>query len=153
MRGVVHRRQAGPVVGPAVHVLLVAAAQELDAAQLALVVQLLDEQVFAAVDDGFHHHVDLAARPLGLDELLALLDGGGHRHGAGDVLAGLEGGEALGGVVGDRRVDVDGVDVGVVEQLVVVGVADLDAEAVAALVQPLVRRRQMAYISALGWFW
>ena len=137
MRGVVHRRQARPVVGPAVHVLLVRAAQELDPSQLALVVQFLDEEVLAAVDDGFHHHEDLAARPLGLDEPLAVFDAGGHRHGAGDVLAGLEGGEALGGVVGDRRVDVNGVDVGVGEELVVVGVADFDAETVAALLQPL----------------
>ena len=36
--GVVHGRQAGPVIGPAVHVLLMAAAQELNPAQLALVV-------------------------------------------------------------------------------------------------------------------
>ena len=64
--GVPHRRQARPVIGPAVHVLLVAAAQELEPAQLALVVQLLDEQVLAAVDDRLHHHVDLAAVALGL---------------------------------------------------------------------------------------
>ena len=61
VRGVPHRRQARPVIGPAVHVLLVAPAQELEPAQLALVVQLLDEQVLAAVDDRLHHHVDLAA--------------------------------------------------------------------------------------------
>ena len=36
VRGVVHRRQTGPVVGPAVHVLLMARLQELDLAQLAL---------------------------------------------------------------------------------------------------------------------
>ena len=88
--GVLHRRQARPVVGPAVHVLLVAAAQELEPAQLALVVQLLDEEVLAAVDDRLHHHVDLAAGALGLDDLAALVDGRGHRHGAGDVLAGLQ---------------------------------------------------------------
>src|SRR5581483_2811048 len=58
--GVVHRRQAGPVVGPAVHVLLMAAAQELNAAQFALVVQVLGEKVLAGIDDGLHHHVDLA---------------------------------------------------------------------------------------------
>src|SRR5262249_22736963 len=128
--GVVHGRQAGPVVGPAVHVLLVAAAQGLDPAQLALVVQLLDEEVLPAVDDRLHHHVDLAGLAPGLDELLALLDGGGHRHGAGDVLAGPQRGQALRGVVGDGRVDVDGVDSRVPEQLVEVGVAGLDAEAV-----------------------
>ena len=115
--GVVHRRKAFPVAGPAVHVLLVAAAQELDPAELALVVQLLDEQVLAAVDDGLHHHVDLAALSLRLDDLTALVDRGGHRHRAGHVLAGSERGDRLRGVIGDRRVDVDGVDVRVGEQL------------------------------------
>jgi hypothetical protein len=36
---------------------------------------------------------------------------GGHRHGAGDVLAGLQGLDAHPAVVGDGRIDVDGVDV------------------------------------------
>src|SRR5262249_28203624 len=55
----------------------------------------------------------------------------------GDVLAGLQRREALRGVVGDGRVDVDGVDVGIFQQVVEAGVADLDAEAVAALVEGL----------------
>ena len=38
VRGIPHRRQAGPVVGPAVHVLLVARLQELELAQFAFVV-------------------------------------------------------------------------------------------------------------------
>ncbi len=133
--GVVHGRQAGPVIGPAVHVLLMAAAQELDASQFALVVEFLHKQVFPAVNDGLHHHVDLAGGPLRLDQLFALLDGGGHGHGAGDVFAGLERRQALGGVVGDGRVDVHGVDRGVLEHVFVAGVASLDAETVAALVQ------------------
>ena len=82
-------------------------------AQLAVVVQLLDEQVFPAVDDGLHHHVDLAARALGFDDLAALVDRGAHRHGAGHVLAGLERLDRHPGVVGDGRVDVDRIDVGV----------------------------------------
>ena len=57
VRRVLHRRQAGPVVRPAVHVLLVARLQELDLAELALVVQLLDEQELAGVDDRLRHHV------------------------------------------------------------------------------------------------
>ena len=71
-----------------------AAAEELDPAELALVVQLLDEQVLAAVDDGLHHHVDLARGPLrprrsGRHSSI----GRGHRHRAGDVLARLERGD------------------------------------------------------------
>ena len=38
MRGVLHRRQAGPVIRPAVHVLLMARLDELELAQFALVV-------------------------------------------------------------------------------------------------------------------
>ena len=57
MRGVVHRRQTRPVIRPTVHVLLMARLQELDFAQLALLVHLLDEQKFAGIDDGFGHHV------------------------------------------------------------------------------------------------
>src|SRR5262249_36328632 len=104
VRGVVHGRQTRPVVGPAVHVLLMAATQELDAAQLALVVQLLGEEVLPAVNDGLHHHVDFAGLALRLDDLPAFVDGRRHRHGAGDVLARLEGGEALRGVVGNGGV-------------------------------------------------
>ena len=111
MRGVPHGRQPGPVVGPAVHVLLMAAAKELEPAQLALVVQILDEEVFTTVDDGLHHHVDLAAIALGRDDPPALVDRRPHRHGAGDVLAGLEGLDGHPGVIGNRRIDVNGVDV------------------------------------------
>ena len=125
----------GPVIGPAVHVLLVASAQELQPAQLALVIELLDEQVFAAVDDRFHHHVDLAALALGFDDLLAFVDGRSHRHGAGDVLSGVQGFDRHPGVVRDRRVDVDGVDVWVFEKIAVVGVAGLDSVALAAFVE------------------
>ena len=89
MRRVVHRRQTRPVIGPTVHVLLMTTAQKLNPAQLALVVQLLDEQVLPAVDDRLHHHVNLAALPLGLDELLALLDRRCHRNRTGDMLAGV----------------------------------------------------------------
>src|SRR5262249_2969897 len=53
------------------------------------------------------------------------------------VLAGLEGGQGLWGVVGDGRVDVDGIDGRVLQQLVVVGVAGLDAELVPDLVEAL----------------
>ena len=66
------------------------------------------------------------------DDLPALVHRRRHRHRAGDVLAGLQRGDRLRRVVGDRAVDVDGVDVRVLEQLVVVGVARLDAELVAA---------------------
>src|SRR5262249_28955849 len=52
-----------------------------------------------------------------------------------DVLAGPQRGDRLRGVVGDRRVDVDGVDVGVFEEVVDAGVAAPYAELVAAPVE------------------
>ena len=64
-------------------------------------------------------------------DLLAVGDAGGHRHGAGHVLAGLERGDAHPGVVRDGRVDVDDVDLRVLEQLLEIRVALLDAEVVA----------------------
>ena len=79
----------------------------------------------------------LAAGALGLDDRPALVDRGGHRHGAGHVLAGLEPGQALAGVVGDGRVDVDGVDLGIGQHVVELRVALGDAERVAQLVELL----------------
>ena len=135
--GVVHRRQARPVIRPAVHVLLVRGLQELNPAEVAVLVELLHEQELARVHDGLHHHVLLAARDLRLNDALAVLDAGRHRHRAGDVLAGLQRLNGLLGVERNRRVDVDRVDVRVLQQLGVIGVALLDPEGVADGVQLL----------------
>src|SRR5262249_44385609 len=61
----------------------------------------------------------------------AILDGGGHRHGAGDMFAGLERCDRLPGVVGNRRVDMDGVYFWVLEKLLKVGVPFFHAESIA----------------------
>src|SRR5262249_52363864 len=82
---------------------------------------------------------DFAGFALGLDDLPAFLDAGAHRHGAGDVLSGPERRDALRGVVRDRRVDMDRIDVGVLKQFVEVGVALLDSPAISALVEVLLR--------------
>jgi hypothetical protein len=50
-----------------------------------------------------------------LDDLFAVGDRGRHRHGAGDVLASLEGLDRLRGVIGDRGVDVHRVDFRIAE--------------------------------------
>src|SRR5258708_37129811 len=89
VRGIVHGRQARPVVRPTVHVLLMAAAEKLNPAEFALVIQFFDEEIFAAIDDRLHHHVNLARSSLGLDQLFAFFNGCGHWHRAGDVLARL----------------------------------------------------------------
>ena len=96
-----------------------------------------DEQIFAAVDHGLHHHVDLAALALQLDDLAAFIDRRRRRDRAGDVLAGLQRGDRLRRMIGNRRVDVDGIDVRIGEERVVVGVARLDAEPIAARVELL----------------
>ena len=119
--------------------------------ELALVVQLLHEQVLAAVDDRLHHHVDLAALALRLDDLPALVDGRRHRHGARDVLAGLERRDRLRRVVGDRRVDVHRVDVRVAQQLLVARCSASRCRTGRRTASSSAwSRRQMAYISAFG---
>ena len=123
VRGVIHRREAGPVAGPAFHVLLVRGLEELQAAQFAVVVELLHVEELAGVDHRLHHHVAQARRLHQLHDLFAFGDRGRHRDRTGHVLAGLEGGDGLATVIGDRRVDVDRVDVGVLEHRVEVRVA------------------------------
>jgi hypothetical protein len=89
--GVPHRGQAGPVIGPAVHVLLVARLEELELAEGALVVEFLHVQELPGVHHGLHHHVLQPGLLLEFDDLLAVGEiGRGHGHGAGDVLAGLQ---------------------------------------------------------------
>src|SRR5580704_4432833 len=73
MRRIPHRRQAGPIARPTFHILLVRAAEKLDPTQFSFVVHLLDEKIFAAVNDGLHHHVDLADLALKLDDLPAFV--------------------------------------------------------------------------------
>ena len=109
--------------------------EELELAEFALVVEFLHEQEFAGIDHGFHHHVFQSGGLREVDDLLALLHAGRHRHGAGDVLARLQRLDRLPAVIGDRRVDVDGVDLRIGEQVVVGGVAFFDAELVADFVE------------------
>ena len=131
VRGVVHGREAGPVAGPAFHVLLVRGLQELQAAERAVVIELLHVEELAGIDHRLHHHIAQARGLHQLHDLLAFGDRGRHRDRAGHVLAGLEGGDGLAAVVGDRGVDVDGVDFRVLEQRVEVRVALRDLVAVA----------------------
>ncbi len=133
MGGVVHGDHAFPVFGPAVHVLRVTGGEVLDLAQFAIVVEFLDVEKFATVDDGLGHHVLEAGFLDDLAEFLAFLDGGGHGHGAHDVLARPESLDGLRGVVGDGGVDVDGIYLGILEELVVVHIAFLDVELVGDL--------------------
>ena len=101
VRGVVHGRESGPVAGPTVHVLLVGGFEELEFAEFAVIVELFHKEELASVNDSFHHHVLEAGGGAELDDCFTVLDGGRHGDGAGDVLASLEGGDGLLGVIGN----------------------------------------------------
>ena len=101
VRGVVHGRESGPVAGPTVHVLLVGGFEELEFAEFAVIVELFHKEELASVNDSFHHHVLEAGGGAEFDDCFTVLDGGRHGDGAGDVLASLEGGDGLLGVIGN----------------------------------------------------
>ncbi len=128
--GVVHRDHLLPVTRPTVHVLRVARGEVLQFAQLAFVVHFLDEQKLATVDNRLGHHVFQPGFIDGFAKLLAFLDGRGHRHGAHHMLARAQGFERLRRVIGDGGVDVHGINLRILQQLIVIGVALLDIELV-----------------------
>ena len=119
-----------PVTWPAVHVLRMTRCEVLQLAEFALVVELLDEQKFAAVNDRLGHHVLEAGFVDGFAKLLALGDRRCHRHGAHDVLAGAQGFDGLRCVIGNRRVDVNGINLRIGQQFFVIRVAFRDTELV-----------------------
>jgi hypothetical protein len=137
VRGVPHGRQAGPVVGPAIHVLLMRRLEELHLAQHSLFVEFADVEELPGVHDRLHHHVLQPGLLHQLHDLLAVLDAGRHGHRTGDVLARLERGDGHPAVVGDGRVDVDGINVGILEDVGKLLVADRDIEGVPDGVQLL----------------
>ena len=95
MRRIPHRRQAGPIIRPTVHVLLMAGLEKLDFAQLPLFVEFLDVKKLTGIDHCLHHHVSLFRPPDEIHDFPAVRNAGGHGHGAGDVFAGLERGDGL----------------------------------------------------------
>ena len=135
MGGVVHGWETGPVSGPAVHVLLVGGFEKLEFAEFALVIEFLHEEEFTRVDHGFHHHVFEPGGGTEFDDRFAVLDGSGHGHGAGHVFSGFERGDGVFGVIRDCGVEVDGIDVGIGEDLLESGVALFDAVFIADFVE------------------
>ena len=136
---IVHRDHVFPVVGPTFHVLRMRGLHVLDLAELALVIELLDEKVFPAVHDRFGHHVlqsGFADQP---DDLPGLVKVRRHRHRAHDVLARLQRCDCLGSMIGNRAVDVDEINVRIGQNLAKIGVASGDAEPIADFVQPALR--------------
>ena len=85
--------------------------------ELAALMQIGGGEVLAGVGRGLHHHVDAVGSTLGVDDRGDVVERGGHRHGAGAVLARPEHGEAVLGVEADRGGDVHGVPVVVGEEI------------------------------------
>ena len=133
--GVVHGREAGPVSGPAVHVLLVRGFQELKFTEFALIVELLHKEEFTGVDDSFHHHIFQTGRCTEIDDGFAVLDRGGHGDGASDVFASLQSRDCLLGVVRDGGVDMNCINLGIGEEFLVACVALFDAIFVSNLIE------------------
>jgi len=94
-------REAGPVVRPAIHVLLMRGLDELQLAEFTGVEQLLHVEILAGVDHGLGHHVLKAGLLHEIDDLLALGEIGRHGHRAAHMLASLERGDGLPAVIGD----------------------------------------------------
>ena len=133
--GVVHGREAGPVSGPAVHVLLVGSFEKLEFAEFTFVVEFLHEEEFPGVNHGFHHHVFETGGLGEFDNCLTIFDRGRHGDGAGYVFSGLQGCDGLFSMIGDGRIDVNGIDVRIGEEVVVALVALLDPEFVAHFIE------------------
>jgi len=104
--------------------------QKLDFAELPLFVEFLDVKKLAGIDHRFHHDVFLFRLLDEVHDFFAVLNTRGHRHGAGDVFAGLERGDGLPGMIGNRRVDVNGLNLRVLQQLVEIVVASLHSEGI-----------------------
>jgi len=136
MGRVIHGRQTRPISWPAVHVLLMTGLKELDLPELTGLIQLLHEEELPAVDDRFHHHVP-RARSSSVTRMISKRssDGGGHRHGAGHMLSSAQGFERLGGVIGNRGIDVNRVDLRIAEHVIVIQVALGHSVTVSARVQ------------------
>lgn len=132
-----HGGEPWPVIWPAIHVLLVARLKKLNFAQLALLVELFDVQKLSGVDHRLHHHVFESGFLTQVDNRLAVFHRSRHGNGAGDVLTRLERSDGLGRVVRDGCVDVDGVDLWVLENILIAAVAFLHTEEIPDGVQIL----------------
>src|SRR5580704_7752726 len=135
MRRVIHRWQSWPAVGPAVHVLMVAALQILNLAEPSTAGELAGEEIFPRVEDRLRHHVSKPGSRNEFDDLSALVDRKGHRYGAHHMLARLERRDRHPPVIRDRRVDMHEIDISVGEHVFVTLVASIDSECVSHRVQ------------------
>jgi len=134
--GIVHGRKSFPVARPSRHFLLVAPAHELDSPEFPRVAQFTNEQELASIDGSLHHHVVLAVAFCRVDDLSAFFNSGGGGHGASDMLAGVERGNALGCVKMNGRVDMDRIHFRIAKEGFEIRIALLYSELVADFVQP-----------------
>ena len=87
MGGMGQGREAVPVRGPALHILVMGAAHILKLTHCSGFVQFLHVQIFPGVDGGLHEHVVLAGGLPGLDDGFQFRNGHTHGDGAGRMLA------------------------------------------------------------------
>ena len=107
----------------------------LNFAEFTLFVHLFDEEVFAAVNDGFRHHVLQAGLLDHFHDLTTLVNRRCHRHRTHDVFASIKCLQGHPRVVVDRAVDVNEVDVFVGQHFVVGRVTLVDPKLIATLLQ------------------
>src|SRR5690606_8096637 len=132
---VMHGRKSRPVVGPAVHVLLMAGFDKLKLAQLPLVVELFHEKELPGVHDSFHHHVGETGFFHRLHDPAAVLHRSSHGNRTSHVFPGTKGLQRLAGMVWDEPVNMYRVDVRVFQQFIEIGVPYFKSETVSDLTQ------------------
>lgn len=82
--------QAGPIIRPAIHVLLMAGLYKLNLSQRPTVGELFDEKKLARIDNCFGHHVAQACLFNQIHDCFAFFQARCHRHRAHHMLAGSE---------------------------------------------------------------
>ena len=90
MSRIMHRNHLFPVTRPAVHILRMRRGEMLNFAEFPFLVHFFDKQIFAAVNDGFGHHVLQAGLLDFFHNLTALFDGRRHWNGTNHMLASIQ---------------------------------------------------------------
>src|SRR5690625_2492945 len=103
-------------------------------------VETLDGPELTAVDSGLHHHVVLAGPFLRSDDLVQILQIGGHWYCAGTVLPGIESRNRIVRMKGHGCENVHSIPAVFLEHLLVGGIASLNPMSRPYLVQPFGRR-------------
>ena len=132
---VVHGGQAGPIIRPAIHVLLMAGLYKLNLSQRPTVGELFDEKKLARIDNCFGHHVAQACLLNQIHDCFAFFQARCHRHRAHHMLAGSERSNRHWSMVWNGCVEMHSVNIRIVQNIGIVLVAPLDAVGCADLIE------------------